>query len=576
MADFVLVFRLFGCYNKVSLKNSETKMSNKFLSSSPQELQDSLDDLNRRMQEDETKALAGSLSLPYINLHNFPVDLSVLGIFTVEEAKEMGAIPFYKDLKDLRIGVTEPRHPLLLEKVEELSKKNKVGLYLISKKSLEQGLRFYSKIVRPKAAGEEMVRVIKEENYAELLKVLKDESEQKKRTSSQMLELIFGASMFYKSSDIHLEPEDHFVKLRFRVDGVLQDMLHISKELQRSIVTRIKILSKLKLNVETVPQDGRITFGYLGKAIDVRVSALPSAYGEEIVMRLLGTGATSLKLKDLGFSDQALKVLERQLQKPNGMIITTGPTGSGKTTSLYAFLNQLNEPGVKIITLEDPVEYKLEGIVQTPIDHNHDFDFAKGLRAILRQDPDIVMVGEIRDQETAEVSMQAALTGHLVFSTLHTNDAAGAIPRLLNMGIKAFVVAPALSAVLAQRLVRRLCQDCKKPAKLSPTVMEKINYLLNQIPKSAAVGLPKDLQFFHSEGCDQCRHLGYKGRIGIYEVLENTEAIQKLILAENTSMAEFKKIAVEQGMITMVQDGLLKALQGITDVEEVFRVAGEG
>jgi type II secretory ATPase GspE/PulE/Tfp pilus assembly ATPase PilB-like protein len=357
---------------------------------------------------------------------------------------------------------------------------------------------------------------------------------------------------------------------------VLQDLLHISKSLQRTIVTRIKILAKLKLNVDTVPQDGRITFFYLGKAIDVRVSVLPSSYGEEIVMRLLGTSATNLKLKDLGLGGSALEIIERQLQKPNGMVITTGPTGSGKTTTLYAFLNELNEPGVKIITLEDPVEYKLEGIVQTPIDHNHDFDFAKGLRAVLRQDPDIVMVGEIRDEETAEVSMQAALTGHLVFSTLHTNDAAGAIPRLLNMGIKPFVVGPALSAVIAQRLVRRLCQDCKKPAVLSPTVLEKIHHTLKNLPKNSEIKLPKDLQFFHSDGCDKCQHLGYKGRVGVYEVLENTEAIQKLISTENSSMAEFRKVAVSQGMITMVQDGLLKALQGLTDVEEVFRVVGEG
>jgi type IV pilus assembly protein PilB len=551
-------------------------MSNKFLSSSPKELQQSLEDLNRKMQEEEIQAQAGSLGLPYIDLHNFPVDLSVLGMFSEEEAKEMGAVPFYKELTDLRIGATDPKHPLLLEKIRELSKKNKIGLYLISPKSLAQTLKFYSKVMRPKAATEEVVRVEKEENYAELFKLLKDEEEQKKHNATDLLGLIFGASMFYKSSDIHMEPEEHFFKLRFRVDGVLQDMLHISKSLQRSLVTRIKILSKLKLNVEDVPQDGRITFYYLQKPIDVRVSILPSAYGEEIVMRLLGTGASTLKLKDLGFSAQALEVVERQLQKPNGMVITTGPTGSGKTTSLYAFLNELNEPGVKIITLEDPVEYKLEGIVQTPIDHNHDFDFAKGLRAVLRQDPDIVMVGEIRDQETAETALQAALTGHLVFSTLHTNDAAGCIPRLLNMGIKPFVAAPALSAVLAQRLVRKLCQNCKKPAALSPTVMEKIRYLLKQIPSSAKVELPKELQFFHSTGCDQCHNLGYQGRIGIYEVLENTEAIQALILKENSSMAEFKKVAVSQGMITMVQDGLLKALQGITDVEEVFRVAGEG
>jgi type II secretory ATPase GspE/PulE/Tfp pilus assembly ATPase PilB-like protein len=550
-------------------------MANNFFGGTPQQLQENLEELNRKMEEEETQAKASTLGFPYIDLHNFPVDLSVLGLFSEKESTEMGAVPFFKELSDLRIGITDPTNPLLLEKVRELSKKNKISLYIISKKSFQQTLRFYSKIMRPKAAQDEILRVEKQENYLDLFKLLKSVDEQKKLTGSRLLEIIFGASMFYKASDIHIEPEENYVKLRFRVDGVLQDMLRIAKTLQHTLISRIKILSKLKLNVENLPQDGRITFYYLGSAIDVRVSILPSAYGEEIVLRLLGIGATNLKLKDLGFSPKVLEIVERQLQKPNGMVITTGPTGSGKTTSLYAFLNQLNEPGVKIITLEDPVEYKLEGIVQTPIDHTVDFSFAKGLRAILRQDPDIVMVGEIRDEETADVSMQAALTGHLVFSTLHTNDAAGAIPRLLNMGVKPFIVAPALSATLAQRLVRRLCQDCKQPAKLSPTVMEKIKYILNQVPKNSGVEVPKDLVFYHSAGCEQCHHLGYKGRVGIYEILENTEDIQKLILAQNTSMAEFKKVAVEQGMVTMVQDGLLKALQGMTDVEEVFRVAGE-
>ncbi|HYV33340.1 MAG TPA: GspE/PulE family protein, partial [Candidatus Limnocylindria bacterium] len=430
--------------------------------------------------------------------------------------------------------------------------------------------------IRPKDVHEEVVRVEKEEPYAEILKNLQSEEEQTKLNASRLLEIIFGAGIKMKSSDIHMEPEEHFVKLRFRVDGVLQDVLHINKSLQRSLVTRIKILSKLKLNVENVPQDGRITFYFLGRPIDVRVSSLPSAYGEEIVMRLLGTGAVSLMLKDLGFRSDAQAIVEKALEKPNGMIVTTGPTGSGKTTTLYAFLNELNQQGVKIITLEDPVEYKLEGIVQTPIDHNVDFNFAKGLRAILRQDPDIVMVGEIRDQETAETAMQAALTGHMVLSTLHTNDASGAIPRLLNMGVKPFVVAPALNVVIAQRLVRKLCQVCKKPAALSPTVMEKINYILKHLPKASDIKLPKELIFYHSAGCKECGNLGYNGRIGVYEVLENTDAMQKLIFTENTSMAEFRKVAQAQGMLTMVQDGLLKALDGVTDVEEVFRVVGEG
>jgi type II secretory ATPase GspE/PulE/Tfp pilus assembly ATPase PilB-like protein len=391
-------------------------MSHNFLAPTQDELKRSLDDVNRKMQEEEAKAKAKNFAMPYIDLHNFPVDLNILGLLTEEEAKTTGAVPFYRDAKDLRIGVTDPDNAALSQKVKEFSANHKITLYLISKRSFEQTLKFYSKVLRPKSLHDEVVRVENEEDYKQILKELESEAFQEKKTATELLSIMFGAGMFFKSSDIHLEPEEHFLKFRLRVDGVLQDMLHYSLNLQRPLITRIKILSKLKLNVENVPQDGRITFYYLGKPIDVRVSILPSAYGEEIVMRLLGTGAVSLKLKDLGFREQTLTVMEKILARPNGMIITTGPTGSGKTTSLYAFLNELNEPGVKIITLEDPVEYKLEGIVQTPIDHSVDFNFAKGLRAILRQDPDIVMVGEIRDQETAEVATQAALTGHMVLS----------------------------------------------------------------------------------------------------------------------------------------------------------------
>jgi type IV pilus assembly protein PilB len=546
-----------------------------FLQQDPKDLQRHLEELNRQMQEREAKAKASSLGLPYMDLHNFPVDLNVLGLFTKEQAQSLQTVPFYLEGRDLRVGAVEPQQPSLQEKLKEFSVKYKVSVYLISEKGFNQVMRLYSKVMTPKVARDETVRVEKEINYSEVLKTLQDEKAQEQKNASELLEIIFGAAMFFNSSDIHLEPEEHMFKLRYRIDGVLQDILHLAKALQKSLTMRIKVISKLKLNVDSVPQDGRLTFYYLGKPIDVRVSILPSAYGEEAVMRLLGTGAVNLRLKDLGFRKEQQEILDRQLSKPNGMIITTGPTGSGKTTTLYAFLNQLNEPEVKIITLEDPVEYKLEGIVQTPIDHSHDFDFAKGLRAILRQDPDIIMVGEIRDQETAEVATQAALTGHLVLSTLHTNDAAGAIPRLLNMGVKAFVLGPAISAVMAQRLVRRICQECKTKATLSPTVMEKIAQALKNLSPKAGIKLPKELQFYHSPGCGACHRLGYKGRIGIYEVLENTEAVQNLIAKENASMGEFKRAGEEQGMITMLQDGLLKALDGTTDVEEVFRVAGE-
>ena len=549
-------------------------MNNHFLQGSPNELQNVLIDANRQLQEEAAQVQARQANLPYLNLHNFPIDLQVLGLFSKEEAETAESLPFYRDVHDLRIGTRNPANQLLKQKVIELSKKYQVTLYLISKASFEQTLKFYAKVATPKSTFDETVRVEKAQDFSAILKELADEGVQQKKTASELLTDIFGAAMFFKASDIHLEPEEHFIKVRLRIDGVLQDMLHLAKGLQKSIMSRLKILSKLKINIENLPQDGRITFYYLQRPIDVRVSTLPSAYGEGTVMRLLGTGAVNLKLKDLGFQGRSHDIVEAELQKPNGMIITTGPTGSGKTTTLYAFLNELNQPGVKIITLEDPVEYKLEGIQQTPIDHTVDFDFAKGLRAILRQDPDIVMVGEIRDLETADTAMQAALTGHVVLSTLHTNDAAGAIPRLYNMGAKPFVIAPALNAVIAQRLVRRLCPKCIKPAVLSPVVLSRAKMLLEAIPPKAEVNLPKELQFYHAEGCSECHGLGYSGRIGIYEVIQVTDTVKDLIQKE-VSMTDLKKQAIADGMVSMAQDGLLKALQKITDVEEVFRVAGD-
>jgi len=545
-----------------------------FLPSTQEDLQRALSDVNRKMQEEETKAKASSLGLPYVDLYNFPIDFNVLGLLSKEEAESAQAVAFFKDQNDLRIGALDPASPALKAALAGLSAKNKISLYLISPQSLFKTLTFYSKVLKPKPTQDEVVRISRKRDFIAELAGLKDEAGQAGKSASDFMESIFGAALEMRASDIHLEPEDHMLKLRFRVDGVLQDVLHLKKDLQKALIMRIKILSKLKLNINDLPQDGRLTFFYLGKPVDVRVSVLPSAYGEEIVMRLLNTGTVALEISQLGFRKKDEELLRKVLARPNGMAITTGPTGSGKTTTLYACLNELNEPGVKIITLEDPVEYKLEGIIQTPIDHTHDFDFAKGLRAILRQDPDIVMVGEIRDQETAETAMQAALTGHLVLSTLHTNDASGAIPRLLNMGIKPFVAAPALTLVMGQRLVRRLCAHCKKEARLAPQVMEKAAYILKQIPKSAGVELSKTFQFYHAEGCKECAGVGYKGRLGIYELLENTESLQALIFKQ-ASMADFKKAALEQGMVTMTQDGLLKALDGQTDVEEVFRVAGE-
>lgn len=528
--------------------------------------------MSRQLEEVNAEEQAKLAGLSYINLHLSPADLNVISLFTEEEAKQAEAVPFSKDHTTIRIATTNPNNALLREKITELEKRFTVKLYIASRTGLMYALNFYKHVVTPPAHVSEDVRLDVTVAYEEKVKQMS--AAVGEVSVGEIIDTAFGLAMRLGASDIHVEPEGALIRVRFRVDGVLQDLLRIPKTIQRSLLSRIKILSHLKINVENVPQDGRITFFWGEQAVDVRVSTLPSAYGEGVVMRLLGVGAISLTVGDLGLIGRSKEIIVAELQKPNGMIVTTGPTGSGKTTTLYAFLNELNDPGVKIITIEDPVEYKLQGIQQTPIDHSVDFNFAKALRAILRQDPDVVMVGEIRDAETADTALQASLTGHVVLSTLHTNDAFGAVPRLVTMGVKPFVIAPGLNAVIAQRLVRRLCESCKVATQLSEELQQMVSRILASIPAAAGVTLPAEQVFFHAPGCDKCHNLGYKGRIGIYEVIQVNSVVKEMILKEAT-MGELKAQAIKDGTVTMVQDGLLKALQGITDVEEVFRVAGE-
>jgi type IV pilus assembly protein PilB len=557
-------------------------MVHNFLNPSQEDLARALKDQTLNFQEEEVQKKAKTLQLPYMDLHAFPMDLNVLGLFTEEEATSSSSVPFYRDGRDLRIGTHAPENALLKSKIKELEKKFKITLYYVSEQSLGSAFKLYKKITHPAEKLSETVKVDPDVDYMVRIKKLVPKPETPYPPATEVIADLMGAALAIDASDIHLEPEEHILKVRYRIDGVLQDMVHIDPKEQSEILSRIKMISKLKLNVTNVPQDGRFTFYSLRagdakenvRAVDVRVSFLPSAYGEAVVMRLLGTSATNLKLNELGLRGKAYKIIEHELNKPNGMIITTGPTGSGKTTTLYAFLNELNQPGVKIITLEDPVEYKLEGIQQTPIDHRVDFNFAKGLRAILRQDPDIVMVGEIRDGETADTALQAALTGHIVLSTLHTNDASGAIPRLLVMGIKPFIIAPAMNAIIAQRLVRKLCQVCKKPVELTAENMGYAKKILSTVPAASEIKVPEKLQFYSSPGCNACHDLGYQGRIGIYEVMEVDDTVKEMI-NKQASAVELKQNAIKDGMVTMVQDGLLKALEGITGVEEVFRVAGD-
>ncbi len=543
-----------------------------FLSSNSDDLARSLQDQKRSMEEQQAQHAAATLSLQYVNLHNFPLDINALSLMSEAEAKASESLPFYKDAHDVRVGTINPNNQLLKTKLKDLADgRHNVTLYYISRSSYNSAMSFYSKVVVPTSKFQDTIQVSKGMAYVDALQTLPEKAA--KIPATELLTTIFGAAIEQRSSDIHIEPEDHLVKVRFRVDGVLHDAVHLPKEIFAGLISRLKLMSKLKFNVSNEPQDGRFSVMNNGESLDVRVSVLPSSYGEAVVMRLLGVDAVNLTIEQLGLTGRAFEVIQTELAKPNGMIITTGPTGSGKTTTLYAFLHKLNEPGVKIITLEDPVEYKVEGIQQTPIDHRVDFNFAKGLRSVLRQDPDIVMVGEIRDPETAETALQAALTGHVVLSTLHTNDAAGAVPRLVTMGVKTFTIAPAVNAIIAQRLVRRLCENCIEEATLSEPNLERVTQILKDMPESSGLKVPEKLIFYHSKGCKACGGLGYKGRIGVYEVIDVDDEMRALIMKEPSGMA-IKELAKKRGSVTMAQDGLVKALQKTTDVEEVFRVVG--
>ena len=396
-----------------------------------------------------------------------------------------------------------------------------------------------------------------------------------KIATTEMLEVLFAGTIASRASDIHFEPEEEKVRLRFRIDGVLQDIFDLEKNDYPSVLNRIKLIAGLKINVHDAPQDGRFTLKTEKTDIEVRVSALPGAYGESIVMRLLDPRTTKRSLEELGLRKYLLEEVEKQLKKTTGAILTTGPTGSGKTTTLYAFVNFVNKPGVKIITIEDPIEYHIEGISQTQVEPEKGYSFSNGLRSIVRQDPDVILIGEIRDSETAEIAMHAALTGHLVFSTLHTNDAAGVIPRLIDIGTKPQIIAPAINLAMAQRLVRKLCQKCKKKVRATAEELNKIKEALKNLPqKIKKPPVTDEVEIFKAGECNQCNFTGYQDRIGIFEAFVIDEELEKIIL-KSPAISEVRDLAIKKGMVTLVQDAYLKILEGITDFREVERVLGE-
>lgn len=536
--------------------------------------------LELQQKERMAAVQAKMLGVPYINLEKFPIGPETLSLITEQESASLRLVPFYRTAEEIRVGAVRPGTPEVLKFVEKLKTEEHipVQLYLISERSFDLAHQQYANLpkLRKKVKGVEITEEdIKQ--YQRDIAVITDLQKVIEGVSvTDVVTAVVALGLQMRASDIHIESEEKDLKIRYRIDGVLQDAASLPHDDFPQISNRLKLLSKLKLNVNQ-PQDGRFTIFLSEDKIDVRVSILPTTFGESIVMRLLKASAAGLKFEDLGLRGTAYERLQNEITKPNGMIITTGPTGSGKTTTLYSILLKLNTEDTKIITLEDPVEYKLEGINQSQVDKKRGLDFASGLRSILRQDPDVIMVGEIRDFETADTAINAALTGHLVISTLHTNSASGALPRFISMGVKPFLLSPALNAIIGQRLVRRICDACIESDKLDAETLKKVDEIIAKIPEKDQDLLKgkkaKDIDWKKGGGCKECHGIGYKGRIGIYEIMTMSKEIEKLISSEQVSEYAVEEIATQQGMVTMVQDGIIKAADGITTISEVFRVA---
>jgi type IV pilus assembly protein PilB len=530
--------------------------------------------------ERQTKDRAASLGLSYVDLFGFPISQEAIALIPEADAVRLSMVCFLYDGANVRIGVIDPSFPEIEKITEEIKKQYhvKAELYLITPHSLEYALKIYKTL--PKIIRQNRGVDITEEELEKFKAYIKDYRSLGRKinevNTTDVIALILATALKMESSDLHIEAEEKGIAVRIRVDGVLYEAATIEKEKWKQIISRLKLLAKVKINITDKPQDGRFTIFLSTEKIEVRVSFLPTNFGESVVVRLLRPGSISLGFEALGLRPRAWQILEKEISKPNGLILTTGPTGSGKTTTLYAILKKINKPGTKIITLEDPIEYQLEGINQSQIDPARGYTFAGGLRSILRQDPDVIMLGEIRDLETAETAIQAALTGHLVMSTLHTNDASGVLPRLIDIGVKPYFMTPSINCVVGQRLVRRLCPSCRVEHLLTEEEKEKVEKIMAVVSSKSGEDVPTTLPKIYKAGagCPDCNGIGYKGRVGIYELFTMTENIKELATA-NAPAFKILEQAIEDGMLTMLQDGVFKVFSGVTSLEEVYRVIGK-
>lgn len=574
--------RTFWLLNPLETLIFTVKISPKYMVEFNEEKQlKKINDLKKKEEEELAKTLSSKYGVGYLDLSTIPINIDALRILPEAEAREAQIAIFNAVDKKIDVAVLAPNSTKTKEALSNLKNRGFISsVFMVSHESLgkvwerykDLSYSFETKGGALDISNEEIVDLLKnvtslEDIKKEIQTVL---SMKKSYRISKILEIIVAGALATKASDVHLEPEESYVRLRYRLDGVLTDILNLERETYKLLVSRVKLISNLKLNVAGA-QDGRFSIKLDNGDIEIRTSILPGAYSESIVLRVLNPNAISVPLEELGIHPRLLSILEKEVRKPNGMILTTGPTGSGKTTTLYAFLKKVHAPGIKIITIENPIEYHLPGIVQTQTDPDKNYTFSEGLRSALRQDPDVIMVGEIRDKETAEIAINAALTGHLVFSTLHTNNASGSFPRLIDLGVNPKVITSAINISMAQRLVRRLCQNCKKETILSGKEKEWVEKTLSTITDKSYLEGVQTEKHWTASGCEKCGSFGYKGRIGVYEAILTDESIEKMVL-QNPSERDIRQAASAQNILTMRQDGAIKILQGITSMEELGRV----
>ncbi|HQQ38569.1 MAG: Type II secretion system protein E [Parcubacteria group bacterium ADurb.Bin115] len=542
--------------------------------------------LNNKLVNEEqlTEAKAVLYNLPYFAYTDEVIPKEVLNFLPEEIARTYNIVCLAKENKTLKIGLVEPNLKAM-EAVNflALDEKLNVQYYLLSASSWQKIFKQYQKIeeeissaleIKAKEDSDDVV-AIKSEDAA-----MVDEEDINSAPVSRIVSVIIRHAVEARASDIHIEPYDKESRVRYRIDGILHTSLTLPKSIHNAIIARIKVMSKLKLDETRVPQDGRVRLLVNGRAVDFRISTLPLANHEKVVMRILDTAKGAPALSDLGFNSNSLRAINAAIKKTSGIILVTGPTGSGKTTTLYSLLNILNQEGVNISTLEDPIEYEIKGVNQSQVRPKVGFTFANGLRSLLRQDPNIIMVGEIRDEETAELSIHASLTGHLVISTLHTNDALGAVFRLLDMKIERFLLASTLKTVVAQRLARRLCDKCRQVVTLPESELAAMSAALKDVPAHILKTELPDLQdlnnlsnytFYRSVGCSHCENTGFTGRVAISEVIDINDQLKEMINRGDKNL-NIDAVKASQDFISINQDGIIKVLKGITTMEEILRV----